>query len=124
MHSRWPAGRADRKLGTNAPVDLGAQYSSWIFGHRLRQAGLLGSAGRVASYVGDAPIESFWSTMRRELLNRNTWDSRGGLSRVIFEWIEGLYNPSRRQTALTGQCARSVSPRTFESLHTRAQIAA
>src|SRR4029079_15626419 len=38
------------------------QYTSWAFGQRLRQAGLLGSMGRVAS-VDNAMIESFWSTM-------------------------------------------------------------
>ena len=38
------------------------QYTSWAFGQRLRQAGLLGSMGRMAS-VDNAMIESFWSTM-------------------------------------------------------------
>jgi putative transposase len=38
------------------------QYTSWAFGHRLRQARLPGSMGRVAS-VDNAMIESFWSTV-------------------------------------------------------------
>lgn len=49
--------------GTIVHSDRGAQYTSWIFGHRLRQAGLLGSMGKVASSVDNALIESFWSSM-------------------------------------------------------------
>lgn len=56
--------------GTMVHTDRGAQYTSWVFGHRLREAGLLGSMGRVASSVDNALIESFWSTMQRELLDR------------------------------------------------------
>ncbi len=110
--------------GTIVHADRGAQYTSWIFGHRLRQAGLLGSMGRVASSVDNALIESFWSTMQRELLDRQNWDSRVELAGAIFEWIEGFYNPRRRHTSLTDERGRSLSPAMFEALHTRAEIAA
>jgi transposase InsO family protein len=43
--------------GTICNSDRGAQYTSWVFGHRLRQAGLLGSMGRVASSVDNTMIE-------------------------------------------------------------------
>jgi putative transposase len=56
--------------GTVVHADRGAQCTSWVFGHRLRAAGLLGSVGRVASSVDNALIESFWSTMQHEPLNR------------------------------------------------------
>jgi putative transposase len=52
-------------MGTIVHSDRGAQYTSWIFGHRLREAGLLGSMGRVASSVDNTMMESFWSTMQR-----------------------------------------------------------
>jgi putative transposase len=52
--------------------DRGSQYTSWVFGHPLRDAGLLGSMGRVASSVDNSMIESFWSTMQRELLDTRT----------------------------------------------------
>ena len=100
-------------------ADRGAQYTSWLFGHRLRQAGLLGSMGRVASSVDNALIESFWSTMQRELLDRSTWASRAELSSAMFEWIEGFYNPTRRHTALG-----NLSPVEFERLHIPAAKAA
>ena len=100
------------------PVES-AQYTSWLFGHRLREAGLLGSMGRVASSVDNALIESFWSTMQRELLDRKQWSSRVELASAIFEWIEGWYNPRRRHTSLG-----MLSPHEFETLAATTQTAA
>ena len=113
--ARWQR----RPDGTIVHADRGAQYTSWVFGHRLRAAGLLGSMGRVASSVDNALIESFWSTMQRELLDRQQWGSRVALASAIFEWIEGFYNPRRRHTALG-----MLSPHDFETLHTAANTAA
>lgn len=100
------------------PVES-AQYTSWLFGHRLREAGLLGPMGRVASSVDNALIESFWSTMQRELLDRKQWSSRVELASAIFEWIEGWYNPRRRHTSLG-----MLSPHEFETLAATTQTAA
>ena len=108
--ARW-----HRRPGPRTVVhaDRGSQYTLMVFGHRLRQAGLLGSMGRVASSVDNALIESFWSTMQRELLDRQCWSSRVELASAIFEWIEGWYNPRRRHTSLG-----NLSPHEFETLHT------
>lgn len=105
--------------GTVLHSDRGSVYTSWVFGHRLREAGLLGSMGKVASSVDNALIESFWSTMQRELLDRHDWRSRVELASAIFEWIEGWYNPERRHTSLGMR-----SPHEFEVLHTAALGAA
>lgn len=105
--------------GTIVHADRGSQYTSWVFGHRLRSAGLLGSMGRVASSVDNALIESFWSTMQRELLDRHHWTTRTELAAAIFEWIEGWYNPRRRHTSIG-----DLSPVEFETLHTTASQAA
>ncbi|WP_341994634.1 integrase core domain-containing protein [Microbacterium sp. LWH7-1.2] len=75
--------------------------------------------GRVASSVDNALIESFWSVMQRELLDRTSWDSRTQLASAMFEWIEGFYNPRRRHSALG-----YLSPADYEALHTAAEIAA
>ncbi len=98
--------------GTVVHSDRGAQYTSWVFGHRLREAGLLGSMGRVASSVDNGLMESFWSTMQRELLDRRAWTTRNDLATAIFEWIEGFYNPVRRHSALGYH-----SPADYEKLH-------
>ncbi|WP_083696457.1 integrase core domain-containing protein [Microbacterium sp. RURRCA19A] len=75
--------------------------------------------GRVASSVDNALIESFWSTMQRELLDRTNWDSRTQLASAMFEWIEGFYNPRRRHSALD-----YLSPADYEALHATIEIAA
>jgi len=105
--------------GTIVHSDRGAQYTSWIFGHRLRQAGLLGSMGKVASSVDNALIESFWSSMQAELLDRQSWTSRVQLASAMFEWIEGWYNPERRHSSLG-----MVSPAHFEQLDNNVMVAA
>lgn len=99
--------------------DRGSQYTSWIFGHRLRAAGLLGSMGRVASSVDNTMIESFFSTMQRELLDRQYWTTRDQLATAIFEWIEAFYNPIRRHSGLGYH-----SPADFGALHTATTTAA
>ncbi|OYO02452.1 hypothetical protein CGZ97_13595 [Enemella evansiae] len=98
--------------GTIVHSDRGAQYTSWVFGHRLRDAGLLGSMGRVASSVDNSMIESFWSTMQRELLDQHRWASVAELGAAIFEWIEAWYNPRRRHTSLD-----MLAPDEYETLH-------
>jgi transposase InsO family protein len=105
-----------RPTGTIVHSERGSQYTSWVFGHRLRDAGLLGSMGRVASSVDNSMIESFWSTMQRELLDTRTWDTPEQLGSAIFEWIEAWYNPRRRHTSLG-----MLSPIDYEHHH---QIAA
>lgn len=114
--ARW---RLRPEPGTVVHAERGAQYTSRLSGHRLRQAGLLGSMGRVASSVDNALIESFWSTMQRELLDRTSWDSRTQLASAMFEWIEGFYNPRRRHSSLG-----NLSPAECEALHPAAEIAA
>jgi transposase InsO family protein len=99
--------------------DRGSQYTSWAFGHRLREAGLLGSMGRVGSAYDNAMMESFFSTLQRELLDRKTWHTRKELASAIFEWIEAWYNPRRRHTALA-----YLSPVAYERLYRPAQSAA
>jgi putative transposase len=75
--------------------------------------------GRVASSVDNTMIESFWSTMQRELLDRQQWATRDHLATAIFEWIEAFYNPVRRHSGLD-----YLSPASFDALHTAAATAA
>jgi putative transposase len=114
--ARW---RRRPAPGVIVHSDRGSQYTSWIFGHRLRAAGLLGSMGRVASSVDNTMIESFWSTMQRELLDRQHWTTRDQLATAIFEWIESFYNPIRRHSGLGYH-----SPADFDALHTTTTTAA
>lgn len=96
-----------------------SQYTSWLFGHRLREAGLLGSMGKVACAYDNSLMESFFGSMQIELLDRRSWATRAELTSAIFEWIEAFYNPVRRHSALA-----YLSPVDHERLHTAANEAA
>lgn len=64
-------------------------------------------------------IESLWSTMQRELLDRQIWETRAQLTSAISEWIETSYDPVLRHTSIG-----DLSPVEFEALHTGANVAA
>ncbi|WP_425468265.1 IS3 family transposase [Protaetiibacter larvae] len=108
-----------KPVGTILHSDRGTQFTSWLFGSRLREAGLMGSMGKVASTYDNALMESFWGSMQIELLDRRAWATRAELGQAIFEWIESFYNPTRRHSALG-----YLSPIQFENLHKPAQDAA
>jgi putative transposase len=108
-----------RPVGTVVHSDRGAQYTSWAFGRRLREAGLLGSMGKVACAYDNSVIESFFGSMQIELLDRKLWSSRAELANGIFEWIEAWYNPQRRHSAIG-----YLSPIDYENRDTTAETAA
>lgn len=108
-----------RPGGTVVHSDRGAQYTSWLFGHRLRQAGLLGSMGRIGCGLDNAVAESFFGSMQIELLDRQAWATRDQLGSAMFEWIEAFYNPTRRHSALG-----YLSPTDYETANNPAAAAA
>ncbi len=59
-----------------------------------------------------AVVESFWARMQTELLDRRTWRTRTELSTEIFDWIEVLYNRTRRHSGLG-----MLAPIAYEKLH-------
>lgn len=56
--------------GTVVHSDHGVQFTSWSFPHRVQQAGLMPSLGTVGDGYDNAMMESFWSKMQTELLDR------------------------------------------------------
>lgn len=96
-------------------TDHGTQYTSWVFGKRLRDAGLLASMGSVGDAYDNAMIESFFETLQREVLDGRQWTTRAELARAIFEWIEAWYNPTRRHTSIG-----NLAPVEFEGVNARA----
>jgi putative transposase len=104
-----------RQPANNATIlhsDHGAQYTSWAFGKRLRDAGLLPSMGSVGDCYDNSMMESFWGTMQLELLDRHAWESRGDPANAIFEWIECWYNPKRRHSSIG-----MASPADYDAAH-------
>ena len=92
----WRRQPADQQ--TIAHSDHGSQYTSWVFGRRLRAAGLLGSMGTVGDCFDNSVAESFFGTLQLELLDEHHWHSRDQLANAIFDWIECWYNPHRRHS--------------------------
>jgi putative transposase len=115
--ARWR--RKPAPGGTVLHADHGCQYTSWAFGQRLRQAGLLGSMGSVGDCYDNSLAESFFGTLQLELLDQQTWATQQELANAIFEWIEAWYNPTRRHSALGYH-----SPVSYERMHQRPPTAA
>ncbi len=94
--------------------DRGSQYTSVEFGSRLKEAGLLPSMGSVADAYDNSMAESFVSTLKRELIHRQSWPNRQRARTAIFEYIEGFYNTRRRHSALG-----HLSPSDYEEARLR-----
>lgn len=107
--------RQPPKGQTIAHADESAQYTSWLFSTRLREAGLLGSMGTVGDCFDNSVAEAFFSGLQRELLDQRTWHTREQLAAAMFDWIETWYNPRRRHSYNHGH-----SPTDYESLNTPA----
>jgi transposase InsO family protein len=80
--------------------DRGSQFRARSFRAVLTAAGLKGSMGRVASAGDNAAMESFFSLLQKNVLNRRRWTSRDELHNAIVFWIEHTYNNRRRQRSL------------------------
>jgi len=80
--------------------DCGCQYTSYAFGKRCREMGVMPSMGSVGDAYDNAMAESFFATLERELLNRRRFKTQTEARMAVFEWIEGWYNPHRRHSSL------------------------
>lgn len=81
--------------------DRGGQFRSRAFRATLKANGLTGSMGRVAAAADNAAMESFYSLLQKNVLNRRRrWRTRAELRCGIVVWIEHTYNRRRRQRAL------------------------
>ena len=92
--------------------DQGTQFTSWAFTRRAIDSGLLPSMGSVGDCFDNAMIESFWSRMPVELLNRQRWATRLELTSAIFEYLEIFHNRQRRHSSLG-----MLTPVEFEARH-------
>lgn len=104
--------------GTVIHSDQGTQFASWAFTERALASGLVPSMGSVGDCFDNAMIESFWSRMQVELLDRRRWRTRVELSNAIFEYLEIFHNRKRRHSALG-----MLSPVEFEARHERESAA-
>lgn len=99
--------------------DQGTQFTSWAFTRRALDSGLVPSMGSVGDCYDNAVIESFWSRMQVELLDRQRWRTRVELANAIFEYLEIFHYRQRRHSSLGMR-----TPVEYEMLHqTRRSVA-
>lgn len=81
-------------------ADHGVQSTSWAFTNKIRASGLMPSFRTIGDCYDNSMMESFWSSMQIELLNRKKWRTRLDLTNAIFDYIEIFYNRTRRHSQL------------------------
>ncbi|WP_369244481.1 IS3 family transposase [Streptomyces sp. R41] len=80
--------------------DRGCQYTSQQFAALARELGVRLSVGRTGQCWDNALAESFFATIKRELLDTSSWRSRAAARTAIFDFIEGWYNLHRLHSSL------------------------
>ena len=93
--------------------DRGSQFRSRKFVHALNQHEMVGSMGRVGAAGDNAAMESFFSLLQKNVLDRRRWDTREQLRIAIVTWIERTYHRRRRQSGLG-----RLTPIEFEAIMT------
>jgi putative transposase len=88
------------------------QFRSRKFVHALARHDMVGSMGRVGAADDNAAMESFFSLLQKNVLNRRRWDTPEQLHIAIVTWIERTYR--RRRQAALGR----LTPVEFEAIMT------
>jgi putative transposase len=90
-------------------ADQGSQYTSDQYQALLAKHRMLASFSGVGCCYDNAPMESFWGTLKTELVYRTHYRTRAAAKNAIFAYIEGWYNRQRRHSTLG-----YLSPEQFE----------
>jgi len=80
--------------------DRGSQYCSHDYQKLLRKHGFKASMSGKGNCYDNAAMETFFKTIKAELIWRHSWQTRRDAEVAIFEYINGFYNPRRRHSAL------------------------
>jgi len=91
--------------------DRGSQYCSHDYQKILRQHGFEVSMSRKGNCWDNAAMETFFKTIKAELIWRQSWQTRRQAELAIFEYINGFYNPRRKHSTLGWK-----SPLAFERI--------
>jgi putative transposase len=91
--------------------DQGSQFVSLAFGQQARAAGIAQSMGSRGDCFDNAVAESFFATLKKELIHGRSWPSKAELRTEVFEYIEVFFNRRRRHSTLG-----FLSPAQFETI--------
>lgn len=89
--------------------DRGCQYTSEEFAQLLQAHGVVQSLSRPGQCWDNAVAESFFSTLKVELIHRHSWPTREKARLAVFDYVESFYNTKRRHSSLG-----SMSPANYE----------
>lgn len=98
--------------GVLAHSDRGSQYASEHYQRVLAGEGVVCSMSRRGDCWDNAPMESFFATLKKELVHREDYPTREAAKASLFEYIEVFYNRVRRHSSLG-----FVSPAEYERTH-------
>ena len=99
--------------------DRGSQYCAHDYRKALEQFGMNASMSRRGNCYDNAPMESFWGTLKNELVHHSRYRTRQEAMQEITEYIEVFYNRQRRQKRLV-----YLSPAAYEKQFYEKRIAA
>ena len=102
--------RRGRPRGVIVHSDRGSQYCSKAYRRLLRRSGLICSLSGKGNCYDNAAAESFFHTLKVELIHAERFAAREALKEIVFEYVEVEYNRTRRHSALG-----YVSPEQFEA---------
>jgi putative transposase len=86
-----------------AHSDRGVQYASEHYQRLLQEHGITCSMSRKGNCYDNAPMESFFATLKKELVHHEKYQTRAEARQSLFEYIEVFYNRIRRHSALNYQ---------------------
>ena len=95
-------------------ADRGTQYTSRELTDLLAANGMIQSFSRPRQCWDNAVAESFFATLKTELIYRHSWATRGQVRTAVFDFIEVFYNRRRLHSALG-----YLAPATYEQIHHR-----
>ena len=98
MHTALQQRRPDAGLLHHS--DRGSQYASQAYRDLLREHNITCSMSRKANCWDNAMMESFFATLKKELIHHESYPTRESARQSVFEYIELFYNPRRRHSAL------------------------
>jgi transposase InsO family protein len=105
---RRPRGSSDLV----AHSDRGSQYASEHYRRRLAEERITCSMSRRGNCWDNAPMESFFASLKKELVHHEKYATRAEATASIFEYVEAFYNRVRRHSSLG-----YVAPAEFERTH-------
>lgn len=94
------AGRRPRGGELVHHTDRGCQYTAHAYQAELAALGISCSMSRAGNCYDNAVAESFFATLKNELVEQHAWATRQEAREAIFEWIAVFYNRERRHSAL------------------------